>query len=112
VKIIRGDYKEFKIIRKTQDGEIIDEAIDKMYFTVKKSCYLKDYLFQKTLDNGIIYDETNKCYIVKIKPEDTNDLSFDTYYYDVEIKKDDEVKTLIVDTFVVEKEVTHSGNEG
>ena len=47
IEITRGDHKSYKFLRKTKDGEIITEKPQKMYFTVKKSFYQSEFLFQK-----------------------------------------------------------------
>ena len=80
LEFIRGDTFPFKIIRKTEDQEIIKEKPDEMFFTVKKNYSEKEYKFQKRLSNGtIIYDEETNYYNIIINPEDTNDLDFGKY---------------------------------
>lgn len=111
MEIIRGDYTRKKFQRQTKSNEVITEKPDKVYFTVKTSEYKKSVLFQKTFENGITFDEETGWYTIEILPEDTNDLNFDTYIYDIEIIKDSKPKTIKIDKFIVTKEVTFAENE-
>ena len=111
MEIIRGDYKAIKVQRKTKLQEVITEKPDKMYFTVKISEYRKKVLLQKTFDNGIKFDQTTGWYTIEILPEDTNNLDYGAYIYDIEIIKDKKTKTIKIDDFIVTKEVTFAVNE-
>lgn len=109
MKIIRGDSKTFTFQRKDKDKNVITEKPDKMYLTIKQNEYEKQALIQKTFDNGIRFEEDT--YYVEFVPEDTDDLSFGDYVYDIEIINEDIVKTIKKDTFIIESEVTHKENE-
>lgn len=113
MNMTRGDTYEFKFQRKNQNKEVITEKPDKMYFTVKENYYLKDFLFQKRLeDNSITYDEETNYYMLTINPEDTNNLSYKDYVYDIEIIDGDKVKTIAKGTLKITEEVTFAKNEG
>ena len=109
MRINRGDNKTFTFQRKDADGEVIAEKPNKMYLTIKQNEYEKQALIQKTFDNGIRFE--NNTYYVDFVPEDTDDLSFGEYVYDIEIINGDIVKTIKKDTFIIESEVTHKENE-
>ena len=109
MRIIRGDNKTFTFQRKDADGEVITEKPNKIYLTVKQNEYQKQALIQKTFDDGIRFEEDT--YYVDFVPEDTDDLSFGEYVYDIEIINGDIVKTIKKDTFIIESEVTHKENE-
>lgn len=111
LEMTRGDTLRFKFQRKTENEEIIYEKLDKMYFTVKKNRETKKVLIQKTSDHGITYDEGTGYYHVVIEPEDTDNLSYGKYYFDVEITKNDIVKTIILGTLQINKEVTFACNK-
>lgn len=111
IEMIRGDTKKIKFQRKRIDNTIIEEKTDKMYFTVKKSYYSKTFLFQKRLDKDIIYDEESKYYYMTIEPNDTNELDYNTYVFDIEIIKNGEVKTIARGNLIIDKEVTFAENE-
>lgn len=63
--------------------------VSKMYFTVKEDIEKKNYVLQKTLDDGItLVDETDdlKTYNLKICCTDTDNMKIDTdYVFDIEI---------------------------
>lgn len=109
MKIIRGDSKTFIFQRKDKDNNVITEKPNKMYLTIKQNEYEKQALIQKTFDNGIRFEEDT--YYVDFVPEDTDNLSFGEYVYDIEIINGDFVKTIKKDTFVIESEITHKENE-
>ena len=109
MKIIRGDSKTFTFQRKDKNKNVITEKPDKMYLTIKQNEYEKQPLIQKTFDNGIRFEDDT--YYVEFKPEDTNNLNFGEYVYDIEIINGDIVKTIKKDTFIIDSEVTHKENE-
>lgn len=109
MKITRGDYKTFTFQRKNKNGEVIMEEPQKMYLTIKNNSYEGKALIQKTLDDGIEFE--NGVYRVIFLPEDTDNLSFGDYIYDIEIINNGKPKTIKVDEFVIDKEVTHKENE-
>lgn len=109
MRIIRGDSKTFTFQRKDKDKNVITEKPDKMYLTIKQNEYEKQALIQKTFDNGIRFE--NDTYYVDFLPEDTDDLSFGEYVYDIEIINGDIVKTIKKDIFVIGSEVIHKENE-
>jgi hypothetical protein len=109
MNIIRGDYKIFTFQRKDKNKNIIVEKPDKMYITIKRNEYLKEVVIQKTFDNGITFEEGK--YRVEFLPEDTDNLSYGDYIYDIEIINDDKPKTIKVDKFVIKAEVTYKENE-
>ena len=111
MKMRRGDHKTFTIIRKDKNKNVIMAKPKKMYITYKYGDE-NNAVFQKTLNNGIVFDENTGVYTVKIFPEDTNKLPFGKLKYDIEIIKDnDEVKTIEVGMLEILEEVTYAINE-
>ena len=109
MNITRGDTKSFKFQRKS-DGQPITTIADKIYFTVKETNYTNDMIFQKTIDD-MTFDE-EYYYHFTILPEDTNDLEYGDYKYDIEVKIGDTyVKTISKGIFKIEDETTHATNE-
>ncbi len=107
----RGDTYSFKLTAKYKGGASV-EPIDQIYFTAKKSHHATEYLFQKTLGNGITQMAPGE-YVVSIAPEDTDKLSFVEYYCDVEIVSASlNLKRTKLETLQILPEVTHAGNEG
>lgn len=99
--IVRGDSAQFDI-KVTQDdgqGGTIDYEMqegDVLLFTVKKNTRQKEMIFQKSGQS------------ITILPEDTENLSYGTYQYDVEFTgADGYVDTIITPhDFEVAEEVT------
>lgn len=78
----RGDYRKIVITN------IKDELSpnDKIIMSVKKNVHSKDYLFQKTLDDGIKFNSLINRYEIEINNEDTKDLEMGTpYVFDIVI---------------------------
>ncbi|WP_298061733.1 hypothetical protein [uncultured Rikenella sp.] len=114
MEITRGDTKYFKFQRKRKhDSEVIEDLPNKLYFTIKYSNTDENILIQKTLKNGIKYNTNDKYYYITINPEDTNNLPYGKYYYDIEVIKDNNYKqTIAIGEINITSEVTFYGNEG
>ena len=107
--ITRGDTKGLKFQRK-RDGKPITQEAENIYFTVKDNNYTNDILFQKTIDD-MDFDE-DAYYHFTILPEDTNDLEYGDYKYDIEVKISDiYVKTIAKGILTVQEETTFVDNE-
>lgn len=117
MELIRGDTKTFTFRRVSRDTkEPILTKATKVYFTVKRNATDKQPLFQKTIDD-MTFDEDG-YYHFTILPEDTNDLSFGQYVYDIEVIVGDngEYKQTISprspkNVFEILEEVTYACNE-
>ena len=109
LSMIRGDTTSLKFQRKDNDGNVIMLQADKAYFTVKKSTAQSNYLIQKTLDDMVLDEEG--VYHFTINPEDTDDLDYGTYVYDLEIIQNEVVTTISRGEFIIESEVTFAENE-
>lgn len=101
IDIIRGDSAEFDIVvyQLDEHGEPVEYQLqpgDVVRFTVKKSTKAPEKLIQKVGPH------------ISILPEDTSELAYKTYKYDVEITlADGFVDTIIPPTdFVIHDEVT------
>lgn len=113
ILMIRGDTKVIKFKRANQKKEIITKKPEKMFFTVKESYYSENFLFQKRLNETIIYDEINNQYSFTIYPEDTDNLDYGTYVFDIEIindKNDKDVQTILLGKLKILEEVTFAEN--
>lgn len=74
IKLTRGDYACFDIeIYDYDDTPYVPEAGDVVTFTVKRSVSAKDHLIQK------------EGTTVEILGEDTEELNYGRYYYDVQL---------------------------
>ncbi len=120
ITMCKGDTEKYKLKILDQDGNIIILADgDMLYFTVKENFETKDVIFQKKLGDGITYSEDDNCYHMELNPNDTENLQYKTYVFDVLlVKRADskgsslpEKKTLIVGKLIIEYVVTFSENE-
>lgn len=76
VKITRGDTGVIAISLQNKDGSEYEiQPNDVLVMTVKLNTLTKDVLVQKQFADGQ----------VKIEPVDTDNLSYGTYYYDVQL---------------------------
>lgn len=113
IYIIRGDTKNLKFKRINQnDKSVIKERPDKMYFTIKSNYEIEEFVFQKTLDDGINFDEESGYYYTTIEPEDTDNLPYSDFVYDIEVITGEGKKTIARGQLKIEEEVTFASNEG
>ena len=90
---------------------ITTEAIQGAWFSAKRTTDMKDvdYLFQRELDNGIsLIEQTEEGYLygVRVPPEDTNDIDKGTYYYDLQIKINNDIYTPLIGKLKITDDVT------
>lgn len=101
IKLTRGDTARLTvpIVNLANNGEYTMESGDILYFTIKKTAKDSDFLFQKSVTGS------NS---IHIRPEDTADLSFGKYKYDVQLTTaTGDVYTVIEpSTFEVMEEIT------
>ena len=103
-ELTRGDYHKFGV-RVRLNGEPALKDGDELIFTVKKTARSSRVGIQKRLKVFI----DNELAIFEIFPEDTKELGFGGYVYDIEWRSiEHSVKTIITPSeFRILKEVTH-----
>ena len=111
ISMPRGDIRHIKFSITTVSGDN-PPNFNEIYFTVKKGFNNADALFQKKLSNGGIIKGDDGCYHFTIVPEDTNDLKYGDYVFDIELCYQDQIKQTTVGTLRITNEVTFAGNEG
>ncbi len=106
IRMIRGDSEAMTVILRDADHNSIPfEDGDTVYFTVKENSHTAEKLVWKKIQSfsneGIAH--------IDIDPEDTKDLNYGRYVYDVQVTfKDGTVKTIIpMSSFTIEDEVTY-----
>lgn len=110
LEMIRGDTFILKFQRKDSEGEVIKKLPDKMWLTVKKNYKTQDIAIEKSLENEtIFFDEDDYFYRVILEHEDTKDLKYKTYVYDVQVETDNIVETICLGTLTLTEEVTFKG---
>ena len=102
----RGDTEVFEVRLEDHETETHMPFIDGddiVKFTVKASTQTTAILIEKTITSFIDGEAR-----VEIDPEDTNDLRYHTYVYDVQLNRLGDITTIIKPSkFVVEEEVTY-----
>lgn len=90
----RGDTTIFKFKRIDANDQVITEEANQIYFTMKKEKKSEEILIKKKLGAGITYDTSDNYYRITINPEDTNELEYGSYFYDIEVITEDYTKTI------------------
>ncbi len=106
---IRGDTCQYTFQRIDNEGHPILTTPDGMYFTVKKSFFVKEPVFQKKLSNMAMSQDGTWRFTVEA--EDTNNLDYGNYVYDLEVVDDGAVTTVSKGDFIIEGESTWAVNE-
>ena len=103
IKITRGDSYGFNFKVTDKTGTV--QELDAVYFSVKENPDDENYVFQKSLSDGVT-QLTDGGYYVKVEPSDTKDLAKQRYYYDLELTVGDDVYTPRKGYFEVKWDVT------
>lgn len=111
IEFVRGDTQPLKFQVKDNKGNVLKmDSSDELIFTVKKNYNTKETKIQKKLSDGSIrYD--NGYYFIFLSHEDTSNLKYGTYVYDIQLMSGEIVATLGLGTITLTKEVTHIENE-
>ena len=113
IELVRGDVSStYQFQRKGKDG-VITSLPQKMWVTFKADTKCNKPLFQKTLDNGIEYDTNDNYYRFKILSEDTCNLPYGDYGFDVAILNEKGEKKTLLNNGVLKivEHYTHKSNE-
>ena len=99
--VTKGDTISFGL-------QFIEEPVDlsEAFFSVKKNYDDAEYVFQKTLNDGISKISDNQ-YDVRIAPEDTADLDAGNYYYDFQVGANGDKFTFLRGMLTLQPEVTN-----
>lgn len=100
VSLTRGDSADLHVIIYDLEGNVYElQTGDTLTFTMKYNCITEDIIIQK----DITEDST-----IHIHPEDTNGLNYGTYWFDVQLTKEDGKVYTVIDPhkFNITKEVT------
>lgn len=109
IEMPRGDIRKVRFNITSKGSSFID--CDEIYFTVKSSTTSNKIIFQKTLSGGDIVLGDDNYYHFTIRDTDTNDLSYGTYRFDIEIVGID-IKQTTVGILRLTDEVTFAADEG
>lgn len=106
----RGDTCPVSFDITDTEGNSLDLSSSEIYFTLKKSYATSNYVLQKKKSTGGITIEGTNGSLV-LTHNDTAELSYGNYVYDIQIKSGDYVKTLCLGTITLTNESTWKANE-
>lgn len=105
ISMTRGDSEAIKVTVKDTLGNIIPLVTgDTIHFTVRENVMHPTKVIEK-----IITEFDDGKALININPQDTGNLKFATYYYDIQLTKEDgTVKTIITPAyFTITGEVSY-----
>ena len=106
LEMIRGDTFSFDL-----EIEDLSSDLTSAYFSCKKNKDDEEYLFQKSLENGIEKidsTDTSRTYKFTLSPNDTNDFEKGNYFYDIQIVVNDDVFTPFIGILRIIDDVTRN----
>ena len=106
LEMVRGDTLSFAFEVEFDEAP---QKLEKADFTCKANFDDNDTLFHKELEKGINFskqDGTKLYYIVRVAPEDTENLEAGMYYYDLSIELNGDVFTILNGSLKIESDVT------
>ena len=105
ITMIRGDTLAFGMSIDGLDGQDLETA----YMTCKANKSDAEYVFQKSLGNGIVKVDDGE-YTVRVAPEDTADVVEGKYFYDLEIGLNSDIFTVLHGILEIIQDVTNNYN--
>ena len=109
IRLVRGDTLAIKFKREDTNGDTITDIAQKMWFTVKMDTYSTDKIIQKTLEDGITFSDEDSYYHIILQHNDTKDLFYMDYYYDIQVENNGVVATIKKAKLIIEDEITFEG---
>lgn len=108
ISMVRGDTLAFgiELYEEGENDELVafTQDLDSAYFTCTKT--FDDNVFQKSLEDGITKLEDGQ-YVVRIAPEDTENLEPGKYFYDFEVGVNSDKFTILKGVLEIERDVTN-----
>lgn len=112
INMPRGDLRVVPFTVKDNTGNLSEIAFEEVYFTVKRTYNDTDPIFQKRLTMGEIETDGSGTFWFIIRPEDTDNMSFGKYVFDIElVALDQDIKQTTTGDFNLTYESTHRANE-
>lgn len=106
ISMVRGDTLSFGVHFPGLGGQDLDE----IFFSCSSNYMSTDYVFIKTLDDGIKKSEdpdSPDTYIIRTVPDDTESAIPGMYYYDIEAHINGDVFTVMSGNLEIEADVTY-----
>lgn len=113
MEFTKGNTFRFRFPRRDAFGNLIEKKADNIWFTVKAGYNTDEILIQKTLSAGTITFGEDKYYHVVIEPNDTIDLDYGVYVYDITVEDGGNIYTIKKDAILeITKRVTSNAIGG
>ena len=103
ITMVRGDTLSFNVEVTDANGDLIE--VDSAYFTCKKLATDDVNVFKKALGSGI--SMLDNCYVVRVAPEDTRNVSAGQYFYDMQIGVGEDIFTILKGVLEIEQDVSY-----
>lgn len=102
IEIVQGDSSPvFKFQRKESNDSVIKTLPKKMWITFKTDTKTEKALFQKSLGNGIEFSEVDNYYRFSLQPEDTANICYGTYGFDIAIIDENDNKITLLNNGIL-----------
>ena len=105
----RGDSILLKFQRKDADGQVILTPPTTMYFTLKESFETEGFILQKSLSDMTM--EEDGTWHIELLPEETEEMPYGTYVFDIEVTAYGKVTTICKDSLKLTEESTWRENK-
>lgn len=106
----RGDTCPISFTITDNNGDELDFTSAEVYFTLKKSYSTQNSVLQKKKSEGdITIDGINGSLV--LEHDDTAELNYGKYVYDIQVKSGDYVKTVLIGEIELTNESTWKANE-
>lgn len=102
ITMVKGDTLAFNVEIFDDNGSPV--TVDSAYFTCKKIATGTAYIFQKSIGNGIVQDDS--LLTVRVAPEDTAEATAGEYFYDFQIGVNNDIYTLKIGTLTLAQDIT------
>ena len=99
ISMVKGDTLAFGI--EIEGVSTLESA----YFSCKKNKDDENYIFQKSIENGI-YKVADGKYGIRVAPEDTKNVDAGIYYYDLQIQVNLDIYTVLIGQLEIVEEIT------
>lgn len=88
MNIKQGEDKSFKFQILTPEGEPVEQVVNDIVFTAKKTlpCGASIDIVKK-LGDGITFDEETSYYLMKFEPSDTISVTPGAYPFDIKVRR-------------------------
>ena len=113
VKIVmpRGDIRVVRFTVNNNDGSVSDIDFTEIFVTFKSTFRNDKTIFQKRLSDGTVVKMGDGDYQFTIRAEDTDNLDFRSYAFDIELIYGKTIKQTFTGTLTLTDEATYAANE-